>query len=71
MTQREMILEHLRTVGSITSAEAMQQYGVYRLASRISELVKDGEPIRKETETMVNRFGNKVIFARYHYEKND
>jgi hypothetical protein len=40
--QRVKILEHLRTGQSLTQDQARAEYGVMRLASRISELKKDG-----------------------------
>ena len=40
--QRVKILEHLRTGAPITQDTARELYGVMRLASRISELKKDG-----------------------------
>ena len=40
MTQSERIRRHLSDFGTITSLEAMQEYGIMRLASRISELKK-------------------------------
>ena len=36
MNQTERILRHLQTFGAITSLEAIQDYGILRLASRIS-----------------------------------
>lgn len=65
MTQCERIMRHLQEVGSITSAEAMQEYGIYRLASRISDLKKLGVPIQREFVKGKNRFGEETIFARY------
>ncbi len=35
MTQCQRILRHLKDYGSITSVEAMREYGIMRLASRI------------------------------------
>ena len=49
MTQCEKILRHMEKYGSITSLEAMQEYGIMRLASRVSDLKKAGIPIRVET----------------------
>ena len=37
MTQCERILRHLRDYGSITQAEAMTEYGCYRLRYRLEE----------------------------------
>nr|DAJ64480.1 MAG TPA: helix-turn-helix domain protein [Caudoviricetes sp.] len=36
MTQCDRILRHLESGGSLTAAQAMQEYGIYRLASRAS-----------------------------------
>lgn len=68
MTQREMLERHLLDIGSITSAEAMAQYGIYRLASRISELKKDGMRIGWKMESNTNRYGKTVSFKRYFLE---
>lgn len=65
MTQCERILRHLRDYGSITSLEAVQEYGIMRLASRISDLKKAGMPIKSETVTGENRYGERTSFARY------
>lgn len=65
MTQCERVLRHMRDYGSITSAEAITEYGIYRLASRISDLKKQGVPIEKEMVRGKNRYGEPTSFARY------
>ena len=65
MTQCETILRHMEDCGSITSLEAMQEYGIMRLASRITDLKKVGYPIRREMVSRKNRYGETVTFARY------
>ena len=65
MTQCERVLRHMRDYGSITSAEAITEYGIYRLASRISDLKKQGIPIEKEMVSGKNRYGEPTSFARY------
>lgn len=65
MTQSERILEHMREKGSITQLTAMQEYGIYRLASRISDLRKEGVNIKREMVKGKNRYGEKVAFASY------
>ena len=40
MTQSERILRHLTDYGSITQGEALQEYGIMRLASRVNDLRK-------------------------------
>ena len=65
MKQNDRILRHLRDHGTITSLEAMQEYGIMRLASRISDLKKSGIPIRREMVSGKNRFGEATSYARY------
>lgn len=68
MTQIERILRHLNEYGSITQAEAIQEYGIMRLASRISDMRKNGVNITKTTEKGKNRFDEPVSYARYRLE---
>lgn len=65
MTQTEKIMRHLEEYGSITPLDALQEYGIMRLASRICDLKKAGVAITKETETSKNRYGEAVRYARY------
>ena len=55
----------MRDYGSITSAEAITEYGIYRLASHISDLKKQGVAIKKEMVSGKNRYGEPTSFARY------
>lgn len=43
----------------------MQEYGIMRLASRISDLKQMGVPIEKEMVSGKNRYGELTSFARY------
>lgn len=63
--QKQRIEAYMRTHGSITSLEAMQELGVMRLASRISDMQKDGLRINKETIRVLNRYGEKCSVAKY------
>ena len=65
MTQNDRIMQHLREHGSITQLEAMQEYGIYRLASRISDLRKDGVKIKRDMVKGKNRYGEATCFAEY------
>lgn len=71
LTQSERILRHLEIFGSITSLEAMRDYGIMRLASRVSDLKKDGLPVRTEFVRGKNRFGEPTCYARYHLERKE
>ena len=42
MTQNEMILNHIKKHGSITSMEAFAEYNITRLSGRIHELRAQG-----------------------------
>lgn len=65
MTQCDRILRHLQDYGSITQAEAVTEYGCYRLGARIFDLKARGVAIKSETVSGKNRYGERTIFARY------
>lgn len=64
-TQCARILRHMRDYGSITSLEAMKEYGIMRLASRITDLKRQGYVIESTTEAGKNRYGEATRYARY------
>jgi hypothetical protein len=71
MKQNDRILRHLHDHGSITSLEALQEYGIMRLASRISDLKKAGIPIRREMVSGKNRYGEATSYARYSLDQTE
>ncbi len=71
MTQCERILRHLQDYGSITQAEAVTEYGCYRLGARIWDLKAQGIPIRSERVTGKNRYDEPVSFSRYSIVKTE
>lgn len=71
VTQCERILRHLQDYGSITQAEAVTEYGCYRLGARIWDLKAQGVPIKSETVTGKNRYGERTCFARYSIVKGE
>ena len=48
MTQCELIMDYIKSNGSITSMEAFSKLGVTRLSARIFDLRKAGENIVQE-----------------------
>lgn len=68
MSQRDIILWHLRYVGTLTRAQAMSEYGIVELPARITELKKLGHNITSEKGTSTNRFG-KIHFNIYKLEE--
>lgn len=69
MTQREAILKYIEDFGSITPMQAFGDLGVTKLATRISEMRKDGMQFKIDTVTSKNRYGHTVHFARYSFVK--
>lgn len=65
LTQNERISRHLIDYGTITQKEALEEYGIMRLASRISDLKKQGFEIKSEIEKGHNRYGEPTRFAKY------
>ena len=65
MTQHKLIMAHIDTFGSITPMEAFTEYGITKLATRVSELIRQGERICKEPAEAKNRYGQTVRFMRY------
>ena len=67
--QRDRILKYMTENGSITALDAYREFGIMRLASRVSELKKMGYPIEKTMKAMKNRYGEKVSFAEYRLDE--
>lgn len=65
MTQAERVLRHMEECGSITPMEAMEEYGIMRLASRISDLKRLGYPIQSQLVRGKNRLGEETQYSRY------
>lgn len=65
MKQSDIILRHLEDYGSITQMDAIRDYGIMRLASRVNDLRREGHPIITEVVTGKNRYGEPTRWARY------
>ncbi|MBO5836275.1 MAG: helix-turn-helix domain-containing protein [Oscillospiraceae bacterium] len=63
--QVDLILLHMKKHGSITHLEAEHEYGIARLASRITDLRQMGVAIKSEMVVGKNRRGEKTHYARY------
>jgi uncharacterized protein YjhX (UPF0386 family) len=63
-SQNERILQHLKRGGKITPLDALEKFGCFRLAARISDLRKDGHLISTENLTKDGK-----TFASYKYIK--
>lgn len=67
-TQAQRVLDYMTKHGGITQFEALRELGVMRLASRISELKKNGHKISSQTVKVENRYGEKCRVKRYSME---
>lgn len=65
MNKTTAVLEHLKEHGSITSMEAIENYGATRLSAIIFNLRKRGYDIGTDTEGGTDRFGHAMTYARY------
>ena len=70
LTQNQRIIRHLKDKGSITALEAMKEYGIMRLSSRVCELKDQGYLIRSEFISSKNRYNESVSFSKYSLIKN-
>lgn len=70
-TQNKRILDYINQFGSITQLDALRDLGVMRLASRISDLRRQGWSIVSKVDTVENRFGEKCRIKRYSLEVCD
>lgn len=60
-----MVLKHLKEHGSLSSLEAMNEYGIMRLGARIWDLRDLGYDIETQTRQSINRYGVKTSYANY------
>lgn len=65
MTQEEMVLNHLKENGKITSWTAIKLYGITRLSAKIYNLRADGHKIVGIDKTVTNRYGKKTSIREY------
>ena len=62
----QKVLEHLKKHGSITSWEAITEYGATRLSAIIYNLRRD-YIIDTDMKQVTDRYGNDTRFAKYVY----
>jgi hypothetical protein len=67
-SQSDAILWHLKKYGSITSYEAIKEYGATRLAAIICNHRKSGYNIDSIPLTKKTRFGRNTTIAKYLYK---
>ncbi len=70
-TQAERVLSYMEQFGSITQMDALNDLGVMRLASRISDLKKMGYPITSDVEAVKNRYQETCYIKRYSLQRGE
>ena len=68
-SQSDAVLWHLKTYGSITSWEAIKEYGATRLSAIIFNYRKYGYNIESLPMKVKTRFGRNTKIAKYTYKK--
>ena len=64
-TQHARILEYMTRWGWITPLTAWSELGITKLATRVSEMKKEGIGFQSEFVEVRNRFGEAVRVKRY------
>jgi hypothetical protein len=67
--QKQAVLNHLKEFQTITSLEAISEYGATRLSGIIFTLRKEGYNIQSLPFIKRNRFGNTVTLAKYYLDE--
>ena len=65
MKQSERILDYLNKFGSITPLDAFRDLGITKLATRVSEMKKEGIEFEQEYVKTKNRFNEEVSYMKY------
>ena len=65
LNQKDRVLRHLETYGSIDPRQAYFDYSIMRLAAVIFNLKEEGHDIKSESITSKNKFDEPVSYAKY------
>lgn len=67
-TQRQLIRDYIDKHGSITNRQAYTELMINSPTARISEMVRSGEPIHKETVHYIKADGTASRYMKYSWE---
>lgn len=71
-THVDRVMRYLNDFGSITSLDAIREFGNTRLSATIHILRhKYNMPIKSRMEASKNRYGEKTEYARYYIEEEN
>ena len=68
-TQTDLVEQHLKEKGTITTWEAFEIYGITRLSDKIYQLRNKDYKITSINTTKKNRYGHYVTFSTYTLEE--
>lgn len=71
LPQKEKVLNHLIKKGSLTSIEAIDRYGITRLASYICQLRKTYKKLLNSEWVTKKKQGKTTTFKRYVWGKKE
>ena len=72
MTQKEAVLQYIEKYGSITPKQAIEDLGITKLATVISNLrLKDGVEIKKESVKVKTRYEKSTVIKRYSFPSKE
>lgn len=69
--QTDRVLAYMQEHGSINPLNSWRDIGVYRLASRISDLKAKGYEIGKRNRRTVNKYGEVTHFSEYYLKEQE
>lgn len=71
LTHKDRVLQYINDFGSITSLDAIREFGNTRLSASIWLLRhEDNIDIKTRFETNKNRYGENVSYARYYIDED-
>lgn len=65
MSQKQRILDYLRSGKTLTRFNAWEALGVFEAPARICELRKAGHTIHSRKHSIINRFGERVTVGEW------
>lgn len=69
--QENRVFHYIQNHGKINPSTSWNMCGVYRLSAVIHNLKAKGYPIKSERKPIKNKFGERVVFAEYTFDKDE
>lgn len=67
-TQKEMILNALEAGDRLTVLDALKRFGIFALSQRVTDLKRDGHPIKSEPYSFETEYGERKTISIYWME---